>query len=92
MVRLNQEQLYCKFDWKERETILKTGRRIKPHGIYIFADLAEETMAKRRKLLPKLKRAKDKGKIAYFFLRQTSHLRQTTSASSPTGRSYYLYE
>ena len=28
--------------------------------------LAEETMAKRRELLPKLKRAKEEGKVAYF--------------------------
>ena len=49
----------CKlYDWKEREAILKAARRIKPHGIHIYEDLAEETMAKRRELLPKLKRAK----------------------------------
>ena len=57
----------CKlYDWKEREAILKAARRIKPHGIHIYEDLAEETMAKRRELLPKLKRAKEEGKIAYF--------------------------
>ena len=57
----------CKlYDWKEREAILKAARRIKPQGIHIYEDLAEETMAKRRELLPKLKRAKEEGKIAYF--------------------------
>ena len=40
------------YDWKEREAILKAARRIKPHGIHIYEDLAEETMAKRRELLP----------------------------------------
>ena len=39
---------------------------IKPHGIHIYEDLAKETMAKRKELLPKLKRAKEEGKIAYF--------------------------
>ena len=33
------------YNWKEREAILKAARRIKPHGIYIDEDLAEETMA-----------------------------------------------
>ena len=59
--------IVCKlYDWKEREAILKAARRVKPHGIHIYEDLAEETMAKRRELLPKLKRAKEEGKIAYF--------------------------
>ena len=59
--------IVCKlYDWKEREAILKAARRLKPHGIHIYEDLAEETMAKRRELLPKLKRAKEEGKIAYF--------------------------
>ena len=57
----------CKlYDWKEREAILKAARRNKPHGIHIYKDLAEETMVKRRELLPKLKYAKEEGKIAYF--------------------------
>ena len=57
----------CKlYDWKEREAILKAARRIKPYGIHIYEDLAEQTMAKRREFLPKLKRANEDGKIAYF--------------------------
>ena len=59
--------IVCKlYNWKEREAILKAAIRVKPHGIHIYEDLAEETMAKRRELLPKLKRAKEEGKIAYF--------------------------
>ena len=35
----------CKlYDWKDREAILKAARRIKPQGIHIFEDLAEETL------------------------------------------------
>ena len=57
----------CKFyNWKEREAALKAARRIKPHGIHIYEDLPEETMAKQRKLFPKLKQAKEEDKIAYF--------------------------
>ena len=49
--------------------ILKAARKVKPEGIYIYEDLAEETMEKRRALLlPKLKLAKEQRKIAYFSL------------------------
>ena len=39
---------------------------MKPEGIHIFEDLAEETMEKRRAQPPQLKQAKAQGKIAYF--------------------------
>ena len=54
--------------YKEKEAILKKARRIKPEGLNIFEDLAEETMEKRRAQLPQLKQAKAQGKIAYFSL------------------------
>lgn len=38
----------CKFiGYKTKDSILKTARRIKPEGIHIFEDLAEETMERR---------------------------------------------
>ena len=38
----------CKFiGYKVKDSILKTARRIKPEGIHIFEDLAEETMERR---------------------------------------------
>ena len=59
----------CKFtSYKAKESILKTARRMKPEGLHIFEDLAEETMEKRRAQLPKLRQAKAQGKIAYFSL------------------------
>ena len=59
----------CKFtSYKAKESILKTARRIKPEGIHIFEDLAEETMEKRRAQLPQLRQTKAQGKIAYFSL------------------------
>ena len=59
----------CKFtSYKAKEAILKKARRIKPEGLNIFEDLAEETMEKRRAQLPELKQAKTRGKLAYFSL------------------------
>ena len=54
--------------YKEKEAILKKARRIRPEGLNIFEDLAEETMEKRRAQLPQLKQAKAEGKLAYFSL------------------------
>ena len=49
----------CKFtSYNTKESILRKARRIKPEGISIFEDLAEDTMAKRRSQLPQLKQAK----------------------------------
>ena len=59
----------CKFaSYKAKESILKAARRVKPEGIHVFEDLAEETMEKRRAQLPQLRQAKAQGKIAYFSL------------------------
>ena len=59
----------CKFaSYKVKESILKAARRVKPEGILVFEDLAEETMEKRRAQLPQLRQAKAQGKIAYFSL------------------------
>ena len=46
---LKPRMVVCKFtSYKAKEFIRKTTRRIKPEGIYIYEDLAEETMEKRR--------------------------------------------
>ena len=59
----------CKFtSYKAKESILKAARRMRPEGINIFEDLAEETMEKRRAQLPQLRQAKARGKIAFFSL------------------------
>lgn len=41
---------------------------MKPPGIFINEDLAEETIKKREELLPKLIEARNQGKLAYFSL------------------------
>ena len=55
-------------DWKERETILKSARRIKPDNIFVKEDLSPVTLEKRENQRPKLEAAKRAGKIAYFVL------------------------
>ena len=55
-------------DWKQRELILRKARQAKPAGVYFSEDLALATLQRREALVPKLKAAKDEGKIAYFVL------------------------
>ena len=55
-------------DWKQKDEILRAARRMKPPGIFLSEDLANETMEKRKAQLYKLKEAKRAGKMAYFVL------------------------
>ena len=55
-------------DWKQKDEILRAARRMKPSGIFLSEDLANETMEKRKAQLYKLKEAKRAGKMAYFVL------------------------
>lgn len=55
-------------DWKQREAVIRKARKIKPYGLYVSEDLAPETLQKREAQIPKLKAAKESGKIAYFIL------------------------
>ena len=55
-------------EWKERETILKSARRIKPDNIFVKEDLSPVTLGKRESQRAKMEVAKRGGKIAYFVL------------------------
>ena len=55
-------------DWKQKDEILRAARRMKPPGMFLSEDLANQTMEKRKVKLDKLKEAKRAGKTAYFVL------------------------
>ena len=55
-------------DWKQKDEILRAARRIKPSGIFVNEDLANEALEKRKEQLDKFKEAKRAGKTAYFVL------------------------
>ena len=54
--------------WKQKDPILKAARIVRPDGMFVNEDLAAETLQRRKDQLPKLKQAKQAGKIAYFVL------------------------
>ena len=59
--------IVCKLrDWKQREEVLRKASKEKPNGIHISEDLALATLKKRKPLIPKLKAAKEAGKIAHI--------------------------
>ena len=46
----------------------RSARRIKPPGIFVNEDLAQEMLDKREEQRPKFEEARRNGKIAYFVL------------------------
>ena len=69
----NRTQLYLFFkplstSSQQKDEILRAARRMKPPGMFLSEDLANETMEKQEAQLDKLKEAKRAGKMAYFVL------------------------
>ena len=50
----------------DRDTIMRSTRKLKDSGIFINEDFCEATMKIRKELFPKVKEARDKGLIAYI--------------------------
>lgn len=55
-------------DWRQKDDILRAARRIKPSGIFVNEDLANETMEKRKRQVDELNAAKRARKTAYIVL------------------------
>ena len=66
---MRQDQLSVGFTTEKKKSIFSNKLRIvKPTGLFVNEDVAEATMAKRREQMPRLRQAKQDGKIAYFVL------------------------
>ena len=53
--RRRPRTIVCRIrDWKQKQLILRSARRIKPEGIYVNEDLAQETLDKREDQRSKL--------------------------------------
>ena len=80
---------FCK--WKDKETVLRKARALKPEGVKFFPDYAKRTLEKRALQKDTLIAAHAQGKITYFVLdksvikeKQSSFRRQTQGqAESP---------
>ena len=57
---------FCK--WKDKETVLRKARTLKPEGVNFFPDYAKRTLEKRALQKDTLIAARAQGKLAYFVL------------------------
>ena len=55
---------FAKF--KDRDLILKQAKLEKPKGLFLNEDFSQRVMDKRKELIPKMKQAREEGKIAYL--------------------------
>ena len=62
-----QRPIVVKFlNYKDREDVLRNGKKLKGTTVYVREDLSTKVMNTRREQLPALKEARASGKIAYF--------------------------
>ena len=52
--------------FKVRDAVLQATRSAKPRGIYINEDFSTRVISRRRDLIPEMKEARERGKIAYL--------------------------
>lgn len=61
--------IVCKLkDWKQRESVIREARKVKPKGFYIAVHLARSTLRKRAEQIEVMKKVRDAGKRAHFIL------------------------
>ena len=53
-------------NWKDKEKVLASARKIRPQGIKFVQDFSQMVMDRRQDQIPKMLDARSKGKIAYF--------------------------
>ena len=55
---------FCGF--KARDAVLQAARATRPRGVYVNEDFSMRVVNRRKELLPEMKEARDRGKIAYL--------------------------
>ena len=75
--------IFCRLrDWKQKEKIIRSARRIKPPGIFVNEDLAQETLDKTEEQRPMFEEARRNGKIAAYFVSEGWLLKRLTELAS----------
>ena len=52
--------------FKERDAIIRAARTVKPRGVYVSEDYSQRVITRRKELLPQVKEARERGKVAYM--------------------------
>ena len=55
-------------EWKTKEKVVRTARKMKPDGLMFYEDFAQRTLQRRRELIPELIRRRKKGKQAFIVM------------------------
>ena len=52
--------------FKDRDTIIRAARTVKPKGFFFDEDFSQRVISRRKELLPDMREARERGKIAYL--------------------------
>ena len=52
--------------FKDRDTIIRAARTVKPKGYFFNEDFSQRVITRRKELLPDMREARERGKIAYL--------------------------
>lgn len=52
--------------FKSRDAVLQAARATKPRGVYVNEDFSSRVMGRRKELLPEMRAARERGKVAYL--------------------------
>ena len=52
--------------FKERDAIIREARTVKPRGVYVNEDYSQRVITRRKELLPQMREARERGKVAYL--------------------------
>ena len=53
-------------NFKERDSVLQAARANRPSGVFVNEDFSMRVVSRRKELIPEMKEARDRGKIAYL--------------------------
>ena len=53
-------------NFKDRDTVIQAARANRPHGVFVNEDFSMRVVSRRKELIPEMKEARDRGKIAYL--------------------------
>ena len=48
------------------DAIIRAARTVKPRGVFVNEDYSQRVVSRRKELLPKMREARENGKIAYL--------------------------
>ena len=70
-------------NFKERDSVLQAARANRPRGVFVNEDFSMRVVSRRKELIPEMKEARDRGKIAYLSYDRLVH-DQGPPGASPT--------